>query len=313
MKQERALAWTQNKIRVLIIAGPESVSDWMASVISTAPDLAFMGLVRDLAAPVDHIDKLEPDVALVDISSGILEMGDLINSLSTPSVTPAVIIVAMMNEVDSVRQAMLHGAQGFLLKPFSEAALLDRIRSLLDAPIERRRADERREELVGYGGERHAIVGGGQQIMNLLLSLYENTLNQNRELTSVQTQLNLLNESLDVQVRSRTAALVESEQRLRAVFEATVDGVLVADAETGKFLIGNRAICDMLGYEPEELPRLGVRDIHPPEALPEVQRQFDEMKRQSHIARNLPVKRKDGRTFFADISGAVMRDRKSVV
>jgi pilus assembly protein CpaE len=138
MKQERELAWTRNKIRVLVIAGPESVSDWMASVISTAPDLAFMGLVRDLAAPVDYLDKLAPDVILVDISSGILEMGDLINSLSTPSVTPAIIIVAMMNEVDSVRQAMLHGAQGFLLKPFSEAALLSSIRQANELMIQRR-------------------------------------------------------------------------------------------------------------------------------------------------------------------------------
>ncbi|OQW85940.1 MAG: hypothetical protein BWK76_07300 [Desulfobulbaceae bacterium A2] len=340
-------------------------------------------------------------------------------------------LLTVLSEPKDIIEAINSGTDAYIIKPCVETILLERIRSLLDAPIERPRTEERRKEVVGYGGERHAISAGGKQILNLLLSLYENTLNQNRELETTQTQLSLLNESLDRQVQERTAAFVESEkryrsifanardgivlidaesglvvecnpefekqcgrplnelkhlhiwdlrppelreaarrkfeavrtegeggsseldferpdgtrlpiefassririgdrnylqsicrdiserkqaeanlresaQRLRAVLEATADGILVADAETGKFVIGNRVISDMLGYEPEELLGFGLQDIHPPEALPEVRRQFGEMERKIHVARNLPVKRKDGRIFFADISGASM-------
>ncbi|MBN1138996.1 MAG: response regulator, partial [Anaerolineae bacterium] len=138
MTQEQRLAWAHNKVRVLIVAGVDSVGDWMATVIKSEPGMAFMGLVRDLAQPFDYVEKLAPDVILVDISSGILQMGDLINHLSPSGSGAAIIVVAMMDEVDAVRQAMLHGAQGFLLKPFSEAELTGSIRQAYELIAQRR-------------------------------------------------------------------------------------------------------------------------------------------------------------------------------
>ena len=102
-------------------------------------------------------------------------------------------------------------------------------------------------------------------------------------------------------------AIEESERKFRTILEVAVDGVLLADVQAGKFINGNRAICDMLGYQTEELYRLGVEDIHPPEALPEVLRQFErQLKGEIHVAQNLPVKRKDGSIFLADVSAAPM-------
>ncbi|MBU1775782.1 MAG: response regulator, partial [Gammaproteobacteria bacterium] len=88
-------------------------------------------------------------------------------------------LLTVLSEPKDIIEAINSGADAYIIKPYSEATLLDRIRSLLDAPIERPRTEERRKEVVGYGGQRHAVAGGGQQILNLLLSLYENTLNQN--------------------------------------------------------------------------------------------------------------------------------------
>jgi PAS domain S-box-containing protein len=76
------------------------------------------------------------------------------------------------------------------------------------------------------------------------------------------------------------------------------------DAQSQAIVMGNRAICDMLGYELEELMRLGIADITPAAAHSEVQRQFE---RQANceilVAPDLPVQRKDGSVFFADVSG----------
>lgn len=138
MTQERKLAWAHNKIRVLIVTGSDLVGDWMASVVKSAPGMAFMGLVRDLAQPFDYLEQLAPDVILVDISSDILHMENLITCMSPPGSNIAIIVVAMMDEVEAVRQAMLHGAQGFLLKPFSEAELLNSIRQAYDLIVQRR-------------------------------------------------------------------------------------------------------------------------------------------------------------------------------
>ncbi len=102
-------------------------------------------------------------------------------------------------------------------------------------------------------------------------------------------------------------AIRDSEERFRAIFDNSLDGILLADGETMKFYSGNRAICSMLGYTPEEIPSLGVNDIHPDWGLPLV---IDHFKKQGemggYIARDLPVKRKDGSVFYADINASIV-------
>jgi pilus assembly protein CpaE len=126
------------KIKVLVIPGMDPVSDWMADVIKVEQDMACLGLVRDLAQALDTVDRLAPEVILVDIGSGILQRTEILSRLAAPSSGAAIIVVAMLGEVDMVRQAMLHGAQGFLLKPFSEAELLSSVRQAYELVLQRR-------------------------------------------------------------------------------------------------------------------------------------------------------------------------------
>jgi PAS domain S-box-containing protein len=64
-------------------------------------------------------------------------------------------------------------------------------------------------------------------------------------------------------------------------------------------------MCRMLGYSREEILCLGVADIHPREALPHVWDQFDrQLRREITVAKDLPVRRKDGSLLYADISSS---------
>ncbi|MDP2810017.1 MAG: response regulator [Rhodocyclaceae bacterium] len=187
------------------------------------------------------------------------------------------ILLTVLSEPEDIIEAINCGADAYLIKPCVETNLLERIRSLLATSTERRRADERRQEVVGYGGKRHAIAGGGQQILNLLLSLYENMLNQNRELAATQTQLNLLNESLDRQVRSRTAALAESEERYRGIFAEARDGIALIDAESGRVADCNPEFERQCGRVLAELKSLHIWELRPPELREATLRKFEEI------------------------------------
>ena len=113
----------------------------------------------------------------------------------------------------------------------------------------------------------------------------------------------------DITERKRTEkALRASEEELRTIFDGALDGIVVADVETRKFLKGNPAICRMLGYTLEEIAGIGVPDIHPMRDLPRAMEQFDKLMRgEIPMAADIPVKRKDGSIFFADIRATPIR------
>jgi PAS domain S-box-containing protein len=105
--------------------------------------------------------------------------------------------------------------------------------------------------------------------------------------------------------RTAEKAIEESEQRFRALFDIANDGILLADIESKKFCEGNKMIGQMLGYSLEEIKTLGVFDIHPEKDLPYVIDQFERQSRKEFtLAKDIPVKRKDGAVFYADINSS---------
>jgi PAS domain S-box-containing protein len=95
----------------------------------------------------------------------------------------------------------------------------------------------------------------------------------------------------------------ESEQIFRVIFDNAADGILLADAKSRKFYMGNKVICQMLDLNENELKELEVIDIHPDEHLSYVMEQFEkQIKGESTLAKDMPVKRKDGTVFYADIN-----------
>ena len=111
-------------------------------------------------------------------------------------------------------------------------------------------------------------------------------------------------------------ALQESEERFKTVLDSVSDGILLADAQTQDFFMANKTICDMLGYPLEEIIELHVGDIHPTESLPQVREKFaKQLAGDIKLAADIPVKRKDGSVFYADINSApvTIGGRKYVV
>ena len=73
----------------------------------------------------------------------------------------------------------------------------------------------------------------------------------------------------DISPRKRAEqALADSEVRLKAVLETNVDGIAMLDVETRQFCFANRAFCDLLGYERNDVMTIDITNIHPPEKMP---------------------------------------------
>lgn len=122
-------------------------------------------------------------------------------------------------------------------------------------------------------------------------------------------------QELDV-LRSRVVELEEEAVRKKAqeeskepgqsfsqFFDNADEGMLLADVESRQFIIGNEAMCQMLGCDSEEITNLGVMDIHPKEDLDYVIRQFEKQARgDMALTKNIPVTKRDGSILYADIN-----------
>jgi PAS domain S-box-containing protein len=105
------------------------------------------------------------------------------------------------------------------------------------------------------------------------------------------------------ELKKAEEALGQSEEKFRGVFNNARDGILLADIKTKMFILGNEMISQMLGYSFAELFKMKVEDIHPQENLPEVLDRFDKLVRGDTIfVTDIPVKRRDGSIFYADIN-----------
>lgn len=73
-------------------------------------------------------------------------------------------------------------------------------------------------------------------------------------------------------------ALLDSEQRFRAVFEQAAVGVAVMDTTTGRFLSVNQRICEINHRTHEEMLRMTFQDVTCPEDLPKSLALMDDLK-----------------------------------
>lgn len=97
--------------------------------------------------------------------------------------------------------------------------------------------------------------------------------------------------------------LLESQMKLNTIYQSMNDGILMAEGEKRVFVDANQTMCRMLGYNLEEIRTLTVEDIHPADEMRRVNNAFEaQMRGEISMARKIPVKRRDGSVFYADIN-----------
>lgn len=117
----------------------------------------------------------------------------------------------------------------------------------------------------------------------------------------------------DVTAQKHAAeALEESERKYRLFMEHASDAIVLADRE-GRLCDCNRRAEELLGYSREELVGCTVDKLHPTEALPAVRDAFDRMAREEVVLAELPVVRKDGTQFIAEINSTFIRAGDTVL
>jgi two-component system sensor histidine kinase/response regulator len=99
-----------------------------------------------------------------------------------------VILLTALSDIKDIIQGLDCGADSFIVKPYSESFLLSRISDLLE---NNKLNNQIKEMNIGiyFKGEKYWINSSPSQIVQLLLSTYENTIQRNSELQQLNNEL----------------------------------------------------------------------------------------------------------------------------
>lgn len=108
---------------------------------------------------------------------------------------PVILLTSLRDPLDIVK-GLQAGADNFITKPYDEHYLLTRVHYLLaNSDMRKSGSGDIAIEII-FQGSKYLINSDKRQILNLLLSVYEAAINQNKELIEAKQQLEEMNVSL---------------------------------------------------------------------------------------------------------------------
>jgi pilus assembly protein CpaE len=126
-------------LNILYIANQDSNTEWIRTSLREW-NYRLVGIFDSVYTALQVIEDTQVDIIVADSSAaGVLET-EWIQTVTVRFVGALVMVIAAGSEMDFVRQAMLAGAHGFLLKPFDLSELHQSIQQAHNASLRRKAA-----------------------------------------------------------------------------------------------------------------------------------------------------------------------------
>ena len=117
-------------IRLLIIDDHEMVREGLKAMLVAEPDFEIVGDAANAEQALELIERLRPDVVLLDIRLPGVSGIDLCSNVTSPYPQTAVIILTTFAEESLVAQCIQAGARGFIVKDIERFDLKRSIRAV---------------------------------------------------------------------------------------------------------------------------------------------------------------------------------------
>lgn len=124
-----------DKQRILLVDDHPIVCEGLAQKINGELDLMVCGQARDAHAALEAIEKLRPDIAVVDIALGDTSGVELIKDIKVRFPKLPALVLSMHDEVLYAERSLHAGAKGYVMKQEEADVLLRAIRQVLGGQV----------------------------------------------------------------------------------------------------------------------------------------------------------------------------------
>lgn len=120
-------------IRVLIADDNSAIRAQLSEGVLSQPDMELVGQAADGAEALRLIDRLQPDVLLLDIVMPRTDGFGVLEALAQREHAPRVIMITGLTRDEFIERAMSLGASYYMVKPVEMDCLCSRIRDICSA------------------------------------------------------------------------------------------------------------------------------------------------------------------------------------
>jgi len=106
------------------------------------------------------------------------------------------ILLSTLSEPEDIIRGLHVGADNYVTKPYEADYLLSRMSDLLSTPLGGDEQEETQVLDVKLAGKSYQVKAGKQQVLNLLVSTFENAVGKNNELVKTNEELSLAHDQL---------------------------------------------------------------------------------------------------------------------
>lgn len=114
-------------IRTLVADDQTVVAEAHAKLVERVPGFACVGTVHDGRAVLARVARGDVDLVLLDLSMPAMDGFEVLRALRATPLSPDVIVISAARHLDAVRESVRFGALHYLIKPFTFAALRQKL------------------------------------------------------------------------------------------------------------------------------------------------------------------------------------------
>lgn len=159
---------------------------------------------------INLLEKESPSLIISDIIMQPIDGYELckrIKKMDKFKDIPIILLTSLSEPVD-----IIHGVESkadyYFTKPYDEGYLISKVETLLAIPLLQQKYNDEERIKISSIEEKYLLTSDNRQIIKLLLSTYENSVYQNRQLLKSKIELQQLNNQLEDLVKKRTVKLI---------------------------------------------------------------------------------------------------------
>lgn len=120
--------------RVLIVDDNDVMRTLLRAILRSDNNFEVVGEARNGSIAVELAERLKPDIVCLDVVMPEMDGLEALREIKSTRAETQVVMITGSPSANNVQEAMTLGANGFIVKPFNAAKILDTLAALPRSP-----------------------------------------------------------------------------------------------------------------------------------------------------------------------------------